>query len=134
MVVSTSMLQLQTTWFLLMQSTLFGVGLLAPVLTALVLVRADRKRVARLLLLPAIWLAPLPLAGAFVEPSSTVKTAGWVGAIALLMLLAFVAAAVWFISSLRGARAVALGCAIVNAPFALLAAMVIGMAADGTWL
>ncbi|WP_334163733.1 hypothetical protein [Phenylobacterium sp.] len=126
--------QLQTFWFLLMQTTFFGVGLLAPLVTALVLLRPDRERVSRLLLLPTIWIAPLGLAGAFVENPDTIKTAGWLGYVALVMLLAFVVTAAWCIGSLRGARAMAAGCALINAPFALLGAFVMGMAASGTWL
>lgn len=128
------MAQLNTSWFLLMQTTFFGWGLIAPALTALVLLRSDRKRVSRLLLLPAIWIAPLVIAGAFVESSGTVKTAGWLGSFALAMLLVYLVVAAWSIVSLRGARAIAAGCSVINAPFALLGAFVVGMASSGTWL
>lgn len=128
------MAQLQTFWFLLMQTTFFGWGLIAPVATAMVLLRSDRKRVSRLLLLPAIWIAPLAIAGAFVEPEDIVKTASWLGYVGQAAILAYLGVAAWSIYSLRGARGVAAGCSVINAPFVLLGAFVIGMASSGDWL
>ena len=126
-------LQLSFFWFLLTRSTFMGVGLIVPILTAQVLLRADRHRSWRLLILPAMWLVPLGLGGLFAVPGET-RTAVWVGYVAGAMLLVFPLAVAWCIAALPHARRLALAHAALNAPMILLSAVVLGMAAGGTWL
>ena len=123
--------QLSFFFFLLMQTTLLGVGLLAAAMTLAVLALPDRRRLSRLILLPALWLLPLALAGLFYEHD--VKTADWLVYTALPMLAAYMSLAIWSIMSLPRARIVAVACAVFNAPFALLSAFVTATAAGGTW-
>ena len=127
------MVELSFFWFLLMQSTFMGVGLVAPIVTALVLFRADRDRSWRVLVLPMMWLVPLGLGGLFAVPGEA-KTAGWLGYLAVAMLLAFPAATGWCIEALPAARRLPLAVAALNAPMLVLSALVLGMAAGGTWL
>lgn len=126
------MQRLSFLWFLLMQASFFGMGLLGAAATLLVLVVPERRKVARLLALPALWLLPLLLSAAFHEGG--VKTAGWLGYVSLLMLVAYVAVTVWAIATLPGWRTLAVVCALINAPFVVMSSLVVGMASGGTWL
>jgi hypothetical protein len=119
-------------WFLLMQASCFGMGLLGAASTLVVLIMPERRRTVRLLVLPALWLLPPVAAAVFYQ--GEMKSADWLGHVSLIMLVAYVAAAVWSIVTLPGSRALATICALINAPFAVLSSLVVGMASSGTWL
>ncbi len=128
------MAQLSLFVFLFMQSTDFGLGLLAPVLTALVLFRKDRRRSARLLILPLIWFGFIILAAVFAESTAEPKTAHWIGYAGWVMLAAYAGASAWNIITLPRARWIAIACVLLNAPVVFMTWLVLAMAASGTWL
>jgi len=118
--------------FLLMQTSLFGLDLVFVVYTCLVLRLPERRHVARILALPALWLSLPVLGGLFYE--SSLKTAGWLIHLAWPMLFAYLGVSAWAFATLPERRGVVLLVALINAPFALMSALVIAMAATGSWL
>ena len=119
-------------WFILMQSSLNGFGLLAAGMTCLVVLLPDRQQLARLLWLPAIWLLPIALTALFQE--GDVKSASWLQHLPLPMLAAYLGTTIWACVTLPRRRMVAIGCALINAPSCAFASLVVGMSASGTWL
>ena len=82
----------------------------------------------------AAWLAPLAFAALFIEQVEHIKPAEWVAYVSLGCAAAFLVVTLWAIASAKGARAIAAGCALINAPLVVLSAFTTGMAASGTWL
>lgn len=117
--------------FLLFQTSI-GVGLVFAGWTCMVLTLPERRRVARLLVLPALWLSLPVLGGLFYE--SSLKTAGWLIHLAWPMLFAYLGVSGWAFATLPERRGVVVLVALINAPFALMSALVIAMAATGSWL
>jgi hypothetical protein len=117
--------------FLLLQASVFGIGLLAVALTCAVLLLPERRSLARLLVLPALWVLPLVLAGVFYE--ADMKSAGWVGYLFVPVLVAYFGFSIWAVSTLPKQRLIAGACAAINTPFVFLSALVVAIAAGGTW-
>jgi hypothetical protein len=124
--------QLRFFFFLLMQTSMFGLGLVFVVWTCLVLRLPERRRVARILALPALWLSLPVLGGLFYEQDN--QTAGWLVHLARPMLFVYLGVSVWAFATLTERRGVVVLLALLNAPFALMSALVIAMAATGDWL
>lgn len=114
-----------------MQASQFGVGLIAAALPFAALVLPGAKT-PRPLVLPAVWLAPLLLAGIFYE--GEVKTASWIGYLILPMLAAYFVCSIWVVASVPQRRGLTIACVVANTPFAFLSALVTGCASSGTWL
>lgn len=62
------------------------------------------------------------------------KTAGWIGYVSVLILVAYIVVTGWSVFTLEGRRGFAIVCALLNAPFILLSSLVLGLASGGTWL
>lgn len=119
-------------WFLLMQASLFGFGLIAVGLTFLVMFLPDRLRLSRLLALPAIWLLPLVLTALLYEGG--VKSADWLQHLFYPSLAVYLATAIWVGVTLPTRRKTAIAVALINAPFCGLGAFIVAMSGSGTWL
>ena len=117
--------------FLLFQTSV-GIGLVFAGWTCMVLTLPERRRVARLLALPALWLSFPVLGALFYEQGN--KTAGWLIHLAWPMLFAYLGVSAWAFATLPERRGVVVLVAIINAPFALMSALGIAMAATGDWL
>jgi len=118
--------------FLLMQASFMGVGLWIVAAAGLIVARAAWRR-RWFPLLPATWLLPLVLGGVFVETSAGAKTADWMGWVGLGALAVFFMAVVdanWRPDKPRWPAVV---WSLVNLPLALMSAVVVGIAAGGTW-
>ncbi|PZR30741.1 hypothetical protein [Caulobacter segnis] len=127
-----AMQKLSFFWFLLEQASLHGAGALSAATTLLVFLLPERRKASRLCLLPALWLFPLPLGAIFYEGG--MKTAGWIGYVSVLILVAYIVVTGWSVFTLEGRRGFAIVCALLNAPFILLSSLVLGLASGGTWL
>ncbi|MGQ3018448.1 hypothetical protein [Phenylobacterium sp.] len=121
--------QLRYFFILLMQTSMFGLGLVFVAWTCLVLRLPERRRIARILALPALWLSLPVLGGLFYEQDN--QTAGWLVHLARPMLFAYLGVSVWAFATLPERRGVVVLLALLNAPFALMSALVIAMAATG---
>jgi len=125
------MAQLGFFLFLLMQATFMGWGLFfIAALAVFLVIRGERR--ALFLALPLAWLLPLIVSAVFYEAERGMKSADWTGYLALASLAGFVAASMAMLMRREG-RAAALGWIGVNAPVALVSALVTGIAAGGTW-
>ncbi len=119
-------------WFLLMQASLFGLGILALGLTCFVMLLPDRKRLVRLFLLPATWLLPLVLTALLHE--GEVKSADWVQHLSYPLLGIYFGTSIWVCATLPKRRMAAIACALINAPFCFMASLLLAMSGSGTWL
>lgn len=115
-------------------ATLNWLGVVLLALLAFAIVLRGHQPSFALLLLPLVWLAPLALAGIFVEASTAAKSADWIRWVALASLAAFLVSFPLLTHRLKTPDFLAAGWFIANGVLTLSAAFVSGMAADGTWL
>jgi hypothetical protein len=127
----------KTAEWLLWQATL-SYRLLVPLFVVFVwslwALRKER-RALHIFFLPACWLLPVVLAGAFTDWTSPImKTASWIGVVGLAALVFQIGWSLFAIVRMKGLRWLAIAGVTANVLVALPTLFVVVMDASGDWV